>query len=60
MYIIRRIRRKCLRIYEEYGEFMVVCGAQNRLRIRGNNLCVYREDARGHKTKDISVTNGPK
>jgi hypothetical protein len=62
LYRIRRIRIKCLSIYEEYGEFMVVCGAQNRLRIRGKNLCVYvyREDGRGHKTEDILFNNGPK
>ncbi len=50
---------KHLRVYGEYGEIRVVCGAQNRLRIRGKNLCVHREDAQRNKTVDISVNTGP-
>ncbi len=29
------------------------------LRIRAKNLCVHGEDAKLHKTGDISVNNGP-
>jgi hypothetical protein len=38
---------------------LFVCGTQNRLGIRGKNLCVHVEDAKTHKTEDISVNNGP-
>ena len=54
---IRRIRGKCLSAYGEYGEFRVVCGTQNWLRIRGKNLCVHGEDAKRHKTVNISFNN---
>jgi hypothetical protein len=49
---IRRIRGKCLSANGEYGEFRVVCGTQNCLRIRGKNLSVH-----GHKTVNISFNN---
>jgi hypothetical protein len=54
---IMRIQGKCLSAYGEYGEFRVVCGTQNCLRIRGNNLCLHGEDAKRHKTVNISVNN---
>jgi hypothetical protein len=54
---IRRIREKYLSVHGEYGEFRVVCGTLNRLRIRGKNLCVHGEDAKSHKTVYISVNN---
>jgi hypothetical protein len=54
---IRRIQGKCLSAYEEYGEFRVVCGTQNCLRIRGNNLCLHGEDAKRYKTVNISFNN---
>jgi hypothetical protein len=54
---IRRIRGKCLSAYGEYGEFRVVCGTQNSLRIRGKNLCVHGENAKRHKTVNISFNN---
>jgi hypothetical protein len=54
---IRRIRGKCLSAYVEYGKFGVVCGTQNCLRIRGKNLCVHGEDAKRHKTVNISFNN---
>ncbi len=38
---IWRIQGKCLSVYGEYGEFRVICGTQNLLRIRGKNLCVH-------------------
>ncbi len=41
----------------EYGEFRVVCGTQNLLRIRGKNLCIHREDVKRYKTVYISVNN---
>ncbi len=41
---------KVLSVFGEFGEFRVVCGTQNRLRIREKNLCVHGEDARRHKT----------
>ncbi len=42
-----------------YGEanLGLFCGAQNRLRIRGKNLCVHGEDAKRHKIVYISVNN---
>ncbi len=52
-----RIRGNCLSAYGEYGEFRVVCGTQNCLRIRGKNLCVHGEDAKRHKTVNISFNN---
>jgi hypothetical protein len=54
---IRRTRGKCLSTYGEYGEFRVVCGTQNCLRIRGKTLCVHGEDAKRHKTVNISFNN---
>jgi hypothetical protein len=54
---IRRIRGKCLSAYGEYGEFRVVSGTQNCLRIRGKNLCVHGENAKRHKTVNISLNN---
>ncbi len=41
---IWRIRRKYLSVYGEYGEFRVVCGTKNHLRIqriRGKNLYIH-------------------
>jgi hypothetical protein len=38
-------------------QFMVVCGTQSRLRIRGKNLCAHGENAKRHKTGDILVNN---
>jgi hypothetical protein len=46
------------RVYGENGKFRAVCDTQNRLRIRGKNLCVHGEDAKKHKTEDIAVNNG--
>ncbi len=48
-------------VYGEYGKFRAACGAQNRLRIHGKNLfiCVHGEDAKIHKSEDISVINSP-
>ncbi len=54
---IRRLRGKCLSAYGEYGEFRVVCGTQNSLRIRGKNLCVHGEDAKRQKTVNISFNS---
>ncbi len=48
---------KYLSVHGEYSEFRVVCGTQNRLRVRGKNLCVHGEDAKIHKTVYISVNN---
>jgi hypothetical protein len=59
-YFIKRIRRiqgKYLSACGKYGEFRVVCGTQNCLRIRGTNLCVHGEDAKRHKTANISFNN---
>jgi hypothetical protein len=39
---------------ENTAKFITVCGTQNRLRIRGKNLCVQGENAKMHKTEDIS------
>ncbi len=44
----------CKTIFEKLGLF----AAQNCLRIRGKKLCVHEEDAKIHKTEDISVNNG--
>jgi hypothetical protein len=41
----------------EYSEFRVVCGTQNLIRIRKKHLCVHGEDAKRHKTVQISVNN---
>ncbi len=46
-------------IYGERCEFRVVHGTQAQSRIRRKNLCVYGEDAKRHKTLEISVNNGP-
>jgi hypothetical protein len=56
---IRRTQGNFLSLYGEYGEFRVVCGTQNLLRIRGYNLCVHRKDAKRYKTvhRYISVNN---
>ncbi len=54
---IRRIQGKCLSVYGEYGEFMVLCVTQNRFRIRGKNLCVHAEDAKRHIIVKIFVNN---
>jgi hypothetical protein len=56
---IRRIQGKCLSAYGEYGEFRVVCGTQNCLRICGKNLCIllHGEEAKRHKTVNISFNN---
>jgi hypothetical protein len=54
---IRRIRGKCLSAFGEYSKFGVVCGTQNCLRIRRKNLCVHGEDAKRHKTVNISFNN---
>jgi hypothetical protein len=43
----------------EFGEFRVVGGTQNCLRIREKNLYVHGEDTKRHKTEDILVNNGP-
>ncbi len=32
---------------------------KNASKYVGKNPCVHREDAKLHKTKDISVNNGP-
>ena len=47
---ILRTQGNFLSVYGEYGEFRVVCGTQNLLRIRGKNLCVHREDVKRYKT----------
>jgi hypothetical protein len=44
-------------VYGKYGEFRVVCGTLNRLRIRGTNLNVYEEDAERHKPVNMSVNS---
>jgi hypothetical protein len=54
---IRRTQGNFLSIYGENGEFRVVCGTQNLLRIRGKNLCEHKGDAKRHKTVYISVNN---
>jgi hypothetical protein len=38
---IRRLRRKYLSVDGEYGKLGVICGAQNRLRMRGKYLTVF-------------------
>jgi hypothetical protein len=40
------MRGMYLSVYGEYGEYRVVCGTQNRLPIRGKNLCVHGEEAK--------------
>jgi hypothetical protein len=52
-----RIQEKCLSLKREYGEFRVVLGTQNPLRIHGKNLRVHREDAKRHKTVYIVGNN---
>jgi hypothetical protein len=42
---IRRLRRKYLSVYREYGNFGVICGTQNRLRMRGKYLNAFGEYA---------------
>ncbi len=37
-----------LSVYGEYGECRIVCGTQNRLRIRGKNPCGHGEEAKRH------------
>jgi hypothetical protein len=52
---MRKVFKRIWRI----GESRVVCGTQSRLRIRGKNLCAHGENAKGYKTGDILVINGP-
>ncbi len=57
----QRMLGKYLGVYVEYVKVEVVCGTQNLLRMRGKNLCIHGEDAKRHKSEDISVkkNNGP-
>jgi hypothetical protein len=46
--VSKRIRKMCgkyLSVYGEYGACRVICGTQNRLRMRGKVLTVFGEYA---------------
>jgi len=53
---MRRVFKRIWRI----GDIRVVCGTHYGFRIRGKNLCIHGEDAKKHKTENMSVNNGPK
>ncbi len=52
---MRKVFKRLWRI----RQLMAAWGTQNRLRIHGKNLCVHGEDAKIHKTEDISVNKSP-
>jgi hypothetical protein len=52
---IRRTQGNFLRVYGEYGEFRVVCGTQNLLRIRGRIYAYIEKTPRDKKTVYFSV-----
>ncbi len=46
LFILSAFSENKRRVYGEYGKFRAVCGTQNCLRIRGNNVYVVGEDAK--------------